>query len=326
MSRSCLEIPVLASCCQICQSQAGTPHQVREMMHGTRDEFLYRECADCGCLSLVNIPQAMERYYPRTYYSLTPRPPRLLRRLRDRIYLSPVSFLVNRPGRSDLDVIRNVRLTRNMRLLDVGCGAGNLIGDLRELGYDARGVDPFVPNDVMDRFGVRVERKELSEVTESYDVILFRHSLEHMPIHMLSEAAHHLAPDGTCVVCIPLLGWAWKSYAEHWAQLDAPRHFFLHSRKSFTLLAAKSGFTIDRVVYDSTEFQFWASDAYQRNIPLCEINEPSPAQRRHMRRLAKVLNAQQQGDTAQFYLKLSGAPTFHVPEAEPSATSSEGPR
>jgi SAM-dependent methyltransferase len=274
-------------------------------MLGTRDEFLYWECSNCGCLSLAKVPQNLGRYYPNDYYSLSNRPSKLIRRLRDAAYLSPLSFLVNWRRRTDLDVIRRVELKKGMSLLDVGCGAGRLIGDLRDLGYDARGVDPFVDGDVRDSFGVRVECKTLAEVRGKYDVVLFRHSLEHMPIDMLRIAGERLKSDGVCVVCIPLLGWAWRSYSSNWVQLDAPRHFFLHTRKSFTMLAEKSGFEVQQVVYDSNEFQFWASESYQRDIPLHEMTQPSSSQLRRMRRLAGVLNAQEQGDMAQFYLKLS---------------------
>jgi len=274
-------------------------------MLGTRDEFLYWECSVCGCLSLSTVPVNLDKYYPADYYSLKTRTPSFARKMRDLVYLSRLSFLVNWRKRTDLDVIRNAHLTKKMTLLDVGCGTGTLLADLRELGYNARGIDPFVPSDVSDCHGVRVERKHFEDVDCDYDLILFRHSLEHMPIHTLRTASQHLKRSGLCVVCIPVLGWAWQSYSTDWAQLDAPRHFILHSRKSFAILAEKSGFRIEKVVYDSNEFQFWASESYQRNIPLAEMPRPTTPQLRRMRRLAKALNAQEQGDTAQFYLRLA---------------------
>lgn len=292
-----------ASTCQVCQSQIGTPHIAREMMMGTREEFLYWECSECGCLSLAEVPEDLGRHYPQNYYSLLVRSSSLPRKVRDAIYLSPLSFLVNWRSRTDLDVVRRVRLKRKMSFLDVGCGAGTLVGDLRELGYDARGVDPFIPADIKDAYGVRVERKTLAEVKGQYDVVLFRHSLEHMPIHMLEMARERVKKNGVCVVCIPVLGWAWRSYGTDWVQLDAPRHLFLHSRKSFTMLAAKSGFHVERIVFDSNEFQFWGSESYQRNIALKDMPEPTASQLSRMRRLARDLNRQEQGDTAQFYLR-----------------------
>jgi len=68
-------------------------------------------------------------------------------------------------------------------------------------------------------------------------------------------------------------------------------------------LAEQSAFRIDQVVFDSTEFQFFASDSYQRDIPLNEILKPTRVQRTRMRKIAKMLNLAQQGDRAQFYLR-----------------------
>lgn len=289
--------------CPVCGSPAGALHQAREMMLGMRDVFPYWECAECGCLSLAAPPADMSAYYPGDYYSLQARSASRLRALRDFLYLSPAGFLVNWRPRTDLDAIRRARLRRNQTLLDVGCGSGTLLADLRELGYDAHGVDPFVSADVYDRFGLRVERKTLAEVTESYDVVLFRHSLEHMPIDTLALARECVKPGGICVVCIPVVAWAWQNYGTDWSQLDAPRHLFLHSRKSFEMLASKNGFRVEDVVFDSNEFQFWASESYRRDVPLSQAVRPSPAQVRTMCRSAAALNRRGQGDTAQFYLR-----------------------
>jgi SAM-dependent methyltransferase len=292
--------------CEVCGSTGGEIHRVREMMFGTGDEFRYGECRSCGCISLVDMPADLSRYYPRGYYSMGQmRATNPVRRLRDYIYLSPLSFLVNWHDRSDLDVIRRCRLGRQQRVLDVGCGGGHLIRDLRELGYRAEGIDPFVTTDITDRFGTRVFKRSLDEVAGRYDMILFRHSLEHMPrqLEVLCSARRRLVPGGTCVVCIPVVGWAWRHYGVHWSQLDAPRHFFLHTVKSFTQVAAKAGFRIERVVYDSDDFQFWVSDLYRQGKPLQGARRPDWRRMMRMRRRAKALNRAQDGDKAQFYMR-----------------------
>jgi hypothetical protein len=274
-------------------------------MLGTRDEFVYSECSECGCLSLAEVPADLCRYYPQDYCKIKTRQPSILRKMRNALYLSPLSFLVNWKRRNDLDLIRRVKLTKNMSFLEVGGRSESLVADLRELGYNARGVNLFIRKDVEDCYGVRVERKTLAEVKDTFDVILFRHSLEHMPIDMLRLAREHIKSNGSCVVCIPVVGWAWQHYATDWAELDAPRHRFVHSNKSFSLLAQKSNFKIDKVVFDSTESQFWASDAYQRDIPLIETPQPTRTQRSRMREFAEALNLMGKGDTAQFYLRPS---------------------
>jgi SAM-dependent methyltransferase len=289
--------------CPVCEMRVGSLHQAREMMLGTRDVFPYWECSECGCLSLAEVPSNLSTYYPTNYYSLQAKPTSRVRALRDSIYLSPFSFLVNWHRRADLDVIRSARLKKHETLLDVGCGNGNLLADLRGLGYDAHGIDPFVSDDLYDRFGIRVKREMLTDVQKVYDVVLFRHSLEHMPIDTLQLTRSRVKSNGLCVVCIPIVGWAWQHYRTNWSQLDAPRHLFLHSQRSFEVLAAKSGFRIEKVLFDSNEFQFWASDSYVRDVPLTVASLPKPRHIATMRRAAATLNRRQQGDTAQFYLR-----------------------
>jgi SAM-dependent methyltransferase len=292
--------------CEICCSPGGTIHHAREMMFGSGDEFQYLECQTCGCLSLLDVPSDLSKYYPDDYYSLgeVRGDTSLLRKLRDFLYLSPLSFLVNWRYRLDLDVIRRCKLTKKQKFLDVGCGSGLLLRDLRELGYCAEGVDPFVSNDIPDRFGIRVFKKSLEQVSQIYDLILFRHSLEHIPHHVevLRSARKRLRPGGTCVVCIPVVGWAWREYGIHWSQLDAPRHLFIHSVESFSRVAEKAGFRIERVIYDSSDFQFWTSDLYREGKQLQGSDRPGWVKLMKMRRRAKALNQAKDGDSVQIYM------------------------
>lgn len=290
--------------CPVCRGPAGKIHTAREMMMGTAELFAYAECESCGCLWLTEVPREMGRYYPAAdYYSLQASASNRVRMLRDRVYLSRWSWLVNWHSRTDLDVIRRAGLRKSMNLLDVGCGVGYLLRDLRDLGYQAEGIDPFIPEDIHDRFGVRVRRQRLDEVSETYDVILFRHSLEHMPIHSLRQARERIRNNGVCVVCIPIIGWAWANYGVNWVQLDAPRHLFLHSAKSLALLASASQFRVERIVYDSTDFQFWGSEAYSREIPLNRASRPRLRERIRLLTNANRLNGMALGDSAQFYLR-----------------------
>jgi SAM-dependent methyltransferase len=290
--------------CEICNSNGGKIHHVREMMFGGGDEFEYLECPNCGCLSLVDVPADLSKYYPEGYYSMVQGNPSVVRKLRNYIYLSPLSFLVNWRARLDLDVIRRCKLRKDQALLDVGCGAGLLLEDLRELGYHAEGVDPFVAADIKDRFGIRVFKKCLDDVTETYDVIIFRHSLEHMPrqLEVLRSARKRLRPGGTCVICIPIVGWAWREYGANWSQLDAPRHLFLHTVESFKVVAEKAGLRLDRVIYDSNDFQFWSSDLYREGKKLQGCIPPGWFKRMQLRRRARALNRARDGDTVQLYL------------------------
>ena len=76
-------------------------------------------------------------------------------------------------------------------------------------------------------------------------------------------------------------------------------------------LAEKNGFKIEKIIFDSTSFQFWASEQYKRNIPLYAENSYYVNPSKSLFNSAiiqgyedrtKMLNDTLQGDQAAFYL------------------------
>lgn len=99
--------------------------------------------------------------------------------------------------------------------------------------------------------------------------------------------------------------WAWENYKTHRVQIDAPRHFFLHTTRSFEVLAEKAGLKIWDIVFDSTEMQFWGSEQYARGIPYMAENSYlvnpkksifSAREIKRFRKMAQDLNVKKQGD------------------------------
>jgi len=144
---------------------------------------------------------------------------------------------------------------------------------------------------------------------------MFHHSFEHVadPLETLYFVKKLLSPNGTRLIRIPVVdSWAWENYGVNWVQIDAPRHFFLHSQKSMKILAKSAGFKIKEIICDSTEFQFWGSEQYKRDIPLNSENSysvnPSKSifskrEIRIFKEKAKKLNSESRGDQVAFYLK-----------------------
>jgi 2-polyprenyl-3-methyl-5-hydroxy-6-metoxy-1,4-benzoquinol methylase len=317
--------------CHICGNAAENKiFSAREMMLGLRDVFQYLECEQCGCLQLLNPPADMARYYPADYTafrdveeSQSPALTRLRVRLRNRlrkrrnlgIHRLRSSFdrlLANRFKYFQLEAFAGLRVEAQARILDVGCGSGIVLVDLRELGYENLfGVDRFIPRSIDYKNGVKVLKGGLEDLSGTqWDVIMFHHSFEHMPdpAAILATTASMLAQGGQCLIRIPVLGWAWKHYGVNWAQLDAPRHLYLHTSRSFERLADAAGLRIRSVQYDSSELQFWVSELYMRDIPLAALRHLSPAKMfsksklRAFRLRAAKLNQEAQGDSAVFDL------------------------
>ncbi|WP_006245479.1 class I SAM-dependent methyltransferase [Mycolicibacterium tusciae] len=289
--------------CQICGS-AG-PHQilpVREMYFGSRELFEYFCCVACDSLQIINAleGEALAHFYPADYYSYNvPDQPQLLRWLtaqQDRFELQVTRSLLSRvvgafisklpPGvrgfigtrDSSGDVIRMLsalNLGSGARILDVGCGGGALLDRLARVGYtNLSGVDPFVEADVKTALGVPILKRDLGQVTGEFDLIMFNHSLEHVPdfVPTLRAAHKKLAEGGSCLARVPTTSSeAWRIYGTDWCLIDAPQHVVIPSRNGMELAADAAGFRVNQTFDDSNSAQFFGSEAHQRDIAATEL-------------------------------------------------------
>jgi len=199
--------------------------------------------------------------------------------------------------------------------LDVGCGIGDRLQALRTAGLThLEGVDPFIDDDIHYANGVRVYKKLIFEVDGVYDLITLHHSFEHMPepLTVMRKLYELVAPQGVLLLRIPVAAQAWREYGVYWVQIDAPRHFYLHTINSMEILAKQAGFYIDRIDFDSDAFQFWGSEQYRRDISLydpssCEFGTAqsifSRKEIEDFARRSRELNKEEKGDQACFYLR-----------------------
>ena len=315
--------------CKICQNSANNRiYQAREMMFGIGGAFTYLECSRCRCVQLIDAPADLGVFYPPNYYSVSESPDLLFNnpikaRLGGfRTYYGATNrgivgrMLYNRKPDSRARFLLKLGVTKESRILDVGCGAGITLYMLRNAGFsNVMGVDPFINGTITYRNGLTVYKQHIHAVQGTWNVIMFHHAFEHVPdpSETLAAVARLLAPGGTCLIRIPTSSsYAWERYRTNWVQLDAPRHFFLHSLASMNYLASQAGLVVDEVIYDSTAFQFWGSEQYTRGIPLespqSYKNNPAkslftPEQIALFDERAKELNQQKLGDQAAFYLR-----------------------
>jgi SAM-dependent methyltransferase len=310
-----------AAACAICGNRDGTTHRVREMMFGTRSEFDYFRCDGCGCLQLVTDVD-VATHYPVHYHAYQVQPRRTglrgqLRRLRNQGVFGgnaigqALNAVAPYPVPGAHRWFRIMGTGRQSRILDVGCGAAELLLDLSAAGFTKlTGVDPFLPDELLARLPSFVRKIGLSEVSGEFDVVMLHHVLEHMPDHgaALDQVSRVLRPGGYCLIRIPVIpSQAWERYREHWVQIDAPRHLLIHSEKSLAMAAMRAGLRLERIEYDSTDFQFAGSELYERDVPLTELATAySRAEIRRFRREARRLNRSRRGDQAAFYFRKAG--------------------
>lgn len=278
--------------CRICKQSADCEvFQAREMMFGSREAFDYVLCSACACLQIERIPDDLGRHYPSNYYSQLPRQeppsPRGLKGAVMRWYcrsaaLQPRSRLASLlrarlPVPSDFAEFGNYLVEAELqnageRILDVGCGASPYrLAAFRRCGFaGVEGIDPFLPSDT-EYMGIPVYRRTVSQMDGVYGLVMFHHSLEHVPdpLEALRDAARLLRPGGCCLVRIPVMGtYFWNTFGVDWAELDAPRHLYLMARTTVDFLAQAAGFRLRSSMFDSQGWELAASYQYQADIPL----------------------------------------------------------
>ena len=314
--------------CKICgqRNEKTVVFKAREMMYGMRNEFDYFQCDHCECLQICEFPNNISDYYPSNYYSFSPYKGMSFKGFTGYINRAKYKASVFRQTLfqkllyrilpvSKFDFFQGLNINSESRILEVGCGNGNrLLYPLAELEFkNILGCDPFISSSMKYSNGLEILKNDVFSLNGEWDIIIYDHAFEHIdnPQENLRKVSELLKPGGVCVLRIPTVPcYAWSHYNINWVQLDAPRHYFIHSPKSIDVLALRSGLKLTNVQYDSTHFQFTGSEKYVTNVSLVTKREKgfNAFVKRKLKKfkyikLAEKLNREGNGDQAIFYLQ-----------------------
>ena len=314
--------------CKICSNSINNEFYIaKEMMFGLREGFKYFQCSICKCLQIAEFPTDMAKYYStENYYSFNDikqqkykglRGYFLRKKVRSNVLPSSIPSSAFKSFFPDKDTgyLSKVVTSYDAKILDVGCGNGyRLLYPLYESGFrNVAGCDPFIAASITHANGLKIYKNEIEELDDERDVICFNHSFEHIgnPLETLAKSNELLTKGGYCILRIPTSSsFAWEHYGTSWFQLDAPRHFFLHSIESIKYLADKTNFVLEDCVFDSTHHQFTISERYKQNKLINERTYKTSFGRlvnilEKMKNSIKAqrLNRNKNGDQAIFYLR-----------------------
>jgi SAM-dependent methyltransferase len=253
------------ACCPVCGGALDDPLLYSpDRLCGLPGAFSVARCKECGLgVTLPRIEvRRLASLYPSTYgsYELPSGALRFLSKTIQRVQswhalrTAPLKRLVLLPAG---------------RLLDVGCGRGDLGAWLVQRGWSVVGVEPSADACAVARArGVDARVGTLAEAhleSETYDAVVFRQSLEHVtdPVVDLCRAREALRNGGVAIVSVPNFGcWQRRFFGERWFHLDLPRHRLHFEESTLSALFRRVGFVHIEVCTSSSSVGLPASIQY----------------------------------------------------------------
>lgn len=239
-----------ASRCVLCGSDKFEPmYFTRDRHYGISGLYRIVRCTNCLliCLAPLLSDQELSVLYPEDYYA----------------------FQNHSRGWSCKEVVkvllglrigtRDPRFDIPGRMLDLGCGTGWFLCDMRDQGWDVYGVEI---NRTAAEIGSREGKLEIFAGTlqeaafppNYFDYIRANHSFEHIssPNETLTEIYRILKPNGKLLLGVPnVSGLNAKIFGKYWWYLGAPVHPFSYSVRTLTQLLRKHAFDVVKINYNS---------------------------------------------------------------------------
>ncbi|MCX5709109.1 MAG: class I SAM-dependent methyltransferase [Candidatus Omnitrophica bacterium] len=133
-------------------------------------------------------------------------------------------------------------------LVDVGCGKGDYLQNLRALGWKVKGIEPDPAGaEIAGKRGISVYNGTLLQAqlpAESVDYVTLMHVIEHVldPRELIRECLRIIKKGGVLVMRTPnaqSLGHMF--FKQNFYHLDPPRHVFVFTPQSIRLLLEQCG-------------------------------------------------------------------------------------
>jgi 2-polyprenyl-3-methyl-5-hydroxy-6-metoxy-1,4-benzoquinol methylase len=166
------------------------------------------------------------------------------------------------------------------RILDIGCGRGNLLKTLKGMGCDCYGVErmEFPISDYSQDIHIYKEKLEDIIFAERFfDAVVIWHVLEHLdnPIQIVQEAVRILRPGGILAVAVPNFGsFQARIFRGSWFHLDLPRHRYHFTSETLLRCLSKNGFrTISQHTFSIEQNPFgFIQSFFNKIMPFKEPN------------------------------------------------------
>lgn len=283
--------------CLLCGTAGGTLYDgLRDRLYDVPGTFRFSRCPQCGFVWLnprpveEDIPKCYANYYTHQAPLAPDDSGRFLRGIRDNARRLILEAWYDYPSENSQSFIRfsagmvlgaipplRVRAAYGLgvlfppwhgrrRLLDIGCGNGAYLLQMRALGWEVAGIDIDEQAIAACRArGLPVFLGTLEECRfpdESFDVVTMNHVIEHVPdpLRLLRECRRVLSPGGYLALVTPNLeSLGHTVFRENWLGLDPPRHLCLWEmatlrnciqREDFRILKCYTRSAMAAYIYD----------------------------------------------------------------------------
>jgi SAM-dependent methyltransferase len=226
--------------------------------YGVPGLFPIFRCRDCS-LQFLNpqpTPDFLATAYPSDYYSYTlrqlPTGWRAYRRKLTRLLRYIIAFEAGKTGDPTFE--------RPGRMLDIGCGAGDFLLEMRARGWEVHGVEMSKraaeagrQQGGLDIFGGTLRDARFPD--GHFDYIRSNHSFEHIdnPREVLKEIRRIIKPGGKLFIGVPnIASMPARLFQSYWYNLGPPTHPFGYCPNSLKMFLEQEGFSVEKLSCNST--------------------------------------------------------------------------
>lgn len=210
-------------------------------------EFTLVKCRSCGLVYLNPRPskQEISKFYPQEYYDLKFS---LLEKLTTQLFLK-------------IDTANLKKYKKGGLILDLGCGPGDFLLEMKKCGFETIGVDVSKRAcDIAQKRGIKVFNGELENChfsDETFDIITLWHVFEHLhdPSSTLKEIHRIMKKDGILLIEVPNIeSFSFKLFKRYCFHLDIPRHLYHWSPETIEKILHQNKIRIFKKDYFSLAF------------------------------------------------------------------------